>query len=308
MKMRRSETPVWADQAHEVPELVGVLRWDRLGHGLESEVWRVTRASGGTLIVKGATGFGVREAAVYTCLLEPLGVRRPILHRTARIGDTQILLIEDVGDEVVGHRPTVSRFVEAARLLANMRRTATQYLDDNVLPPPVQEAYTVTADDYAASVDRILDEAPLNPSERMVVTRIRDRLPRYLDRLYRGRGITLTHNDFNAKNLIVTDDGVVAIDWAHAELTPHLGNLYCLVWDASRHGVPEHAVMAAYAEYYPVPDVSWQTSVGGLCWLVRGLQRGLAPASAGWTGASSSRLKEAIVRAMEACLGLLEAW
>ena len=121
------------------------------------------------------------------------------------------------------------------------------------------------------SVQRVMDRADLDPLQRGVLVRVREALPRHVERLYDTGRMTITHNDFNAKNLIVTAQGVRAIDWSHAALTPHLGDLSCLLRDATQHGVAESDVVGPYLARDPVTASAWHIPMGGLCWLIRGL-------------------------------------
>lgn len=94
------------------------------------------------------------------------------------------------------------------------------------------------------------------------MTRVRETLPRHVEWPYDTGRMTITHNDCNAKNLIVTAHGVRAIDWSHAELTPHLGDLYCLLRDATRHGVATPDVVDPYLARDPVTDSAWHIPRG----------------------------------------------
>jgi len=71
--------------------------------------------------------------------------------------------------------------------------------------------------------------------------------------------------------LPMEDHGIVAIDGCHAELTPHLGDLYALLRDATRHGVAESEAHRAHFACHPVPDSAWHLKMGRLAWLIRGL-------------------------------------
>ena len=261
--------PDWG-RKHGLEPLADAVRWDPLRHGVDSEVWRVVLSSGETLIAKRATGFEARESAVYHGLLEPLGVRHAMVYAAWRDDKAEILLIEDMGSETVESGPTALRYAEAGRVLADMRRKAAASL--HVLPPAVRDAYYQSADNYLGSVQRVLQVASLDPPQRLALTRLRDTLPCCLERLYATACISLTHNDFNAKNLVVGSGGVAAIDWSHAELTPHLGDLYGLLKDAARHGVKEQDVVSAYLAGDPIAESAWHIDVGGLLWLTRGLR------------------------------------
>ena len=301
--MLNSMPPEWSRRFRALPGFADARQWDCLRHGHDSEVWRVTLASGGTLIAKRGVGAEVREAQVYHDLLDPLALQHPTVFAALRDADAQILLMEDMGPETVDSRPTADRFAAAARTLVDLRRHAAARLQKNGLPAAVHATYALSADAYMVSVQRVMDRAVLDPPQRGVLTRVRETLPLHVERLYDTGRMTITHNDFNAKNLIVTAHGVQAIDWSHAELTPHLGDLYCLLRDAARHGVAEHDVVDPYLARDPVTDSAWHIPMGGLCWLIRGLH---------WTWDISSRMPDAapvtaaMIGAMAECLDRME--
>ena len=87
------------------------------------------------------------------------------------------------------------------------------------------------------------------------------------------------------------------------ELTPHLGDLYCLLRDATRHGVATPDVVGPYLARDPVTDSAWHIPMGGLCWLIRGLN---------WTWDIGSRMADvapvtaAMIGAMAECLDRME--
>lgn len=301
--MNDTRPPEWALPLRDLPHFTETVRWDRLRHGVDSEVWRVTLSSGRTLIAKRGARFEAQEAAVYQCLLDPLGVQHPAIYATGCAGDTQVSLVEDVGCETVDQRPTAHHFADAARSLAEIRCTAAERLESDALPPAVRAAYYKSAEHYVMSVRRTLDIASLDRPQRLALARLRNRLPSHLERLYATACVTLTHNDYNAKNLVLTDHGVVAIDWSHAELTPHLGDLYCLLRDAARHGVAESDVVDAYLTHHPVPEVSWHIQMGGLCWLIRGLQWAWDPRN---QVSDVKQLTRGMIRAAAECLDQLE--
>ncbi|WP_434749858.1 hypothetical protein [Paenibacillus amylolyticus] len=82
-------------------------------------------------------------------------------------------------------------------------------------------------------------------------------------------------DDYHAKNLVIQDNGIMPIDWPISYLSPHLGDLYCLIMEA--HGwcsLPREEMILAYLDVteLKIDDLNWQVHIGGLCWLIRTLR------------------------------------
>ena len=295
--------PPWAAHCHAAPFLSDVIRWERLRQGTDAEVWRVTRKSAETLIAKRGIASEAREAAVYRDVLAPLGIRCPAVYADWADGSAHVLLVEDLGRETLEAAPTPEGFASAARSLADMRSISAERLRVGLLRPDVHAAHYQPAERYAGRVSRLLDSASLESWQRLTLRRILERLPGYVERLYETAAAALTHNDYNAKNLVVTDTGVVAIDWSHAELSPHLGDLYCLLRDAQAYGAAAADVTDAYLAGQKVSDIAWQIQMGGLCWIIRGLH---------WVWAvdrdnrNREHLMDVFIRGAAECLNNLE--
>src|SRR5699024_7456330 len=93
--------------------------------------------------------------------------------------------------------------------------------------------------------------------------------------LYKHFPITLTHDDYHPKNLIYHNGEVVIIDWAYAYLSPHLGDLYCLIQSAKDYNIPSRDLIEAYCEGLDkrlVMDIEWQIKIGGMCWAIYALR------------------------------------
>ena len=58
--MLNSMPPEWSRRVRALPEFADTRQWNCLRHGRHSEVWRVTLASGATLIAKRGVGAEVR--------------------------------------------------------------------------------------------------------------------------------------------------------------------------------------------------------------------------------------------------------
>ncbi len=89
--MLNSMPPEWSRRVRALPEFADTRQWNCLRHGRHSEVWRVTLASGATLIAKRGVGTEVREPQVYHDLLDPLALPHPTVFAALPDADAQIL-------------------------------------------------------------------------------------------------------------------------------------------------------------------------------------------------------------------------
>jgi hypothetical protein len=65
------------------------------------------------------------------------------------------------------------------------------------------------------------------------------------------------------------------IDWSIAYLSPHLGDLYCLVTEAHVwSSLSSEEMISAYLDVADlhIDDLNWQLRIGGLCWLIKTLR------------------------------------
>ena len=66
------------------------------------------------------------------------------------------------------------------------------------------------------------------------------------------------------------------IDWSIANLSPHLGDLYCIMQEASDYGVDETELIDAYFSVtdssHAVDNATWQIDIGALCWEIHVLR------------------------------------
>ncbi|MNZ36639.1 hypothetical protein D3C78_540670 [compost metagenome] len=86
--------------------------------------------------------------------------------------------------------------------------------------------------------------------------------------------ISIVHHDYHAKNLLIKDNGIMPIDWSLAYLSPHLGDLYCLITEASAwSNLSREEMISAYLDVadLQLDDLNWQLRIGGLCWLIKTL-------------------------------------
>jgi hypothetical protein len=70
---------------------------------------------------------------------------------------------------------------------------------------------------------------------------------------------------------------MMPIDWSLSYLSPHLGDLYCLVSEARAwSNVSKQDILSAFRNEVgtdlSVEELNWQVRVGGICWLVKTLK------------------------------------
>jgi len=117
-------------------------------------------------------------------------------------------------------------------------------------------------------------------------------MPDHIEELYRTVPMTIVHQDYHAKNLLIQPNGgIMPIDWSNAYVSPHLGDLYCLMSEARNLGhAAEEDIISAFLEgsHLHADQLRWQVRLGGLCWLIKTLHwvvyRGadIIPGSEAW--------------------------
>jgi len=173
------------------------------------------------------------------------------------------MLFEDVGPVTVEDEPRPANFREAARLLARIRRTATENLDSGVLPADVYQANYL-------SQQRLIDDLAYvtNTSDKELEV-----IPWHIRKLYRDFPTSLVHNDYHIKNLVIQRGRLTPVDWPGAHLGPHLGDLYALLGETANNGVARDEVVEAYVlGGANIREIKWQIEIGGTCWLIRTLR------------------------------------
>ncbi|WP_390847334.1 phosphotransferase family protein [Bacillus litorisediminis] len=154
--------------------------------------------------------------------------------------------------------------------LAEIRNTARSRLGS--LESSVYSEYYKRQEQVLHDLNFIIESHVLYSDDELDLLRSwLEKLPKHLVRLYGGSSVTITHNDYNAKNLMIVNESIVPIDWSNAYLSPHLGDLYCLICEAEGSGIEKSGVIGAYSELDNIDDIEWQIQVGGICWLIRGL-------------------------------------
>jgi hypothetical protein len=267
-----------------------------------SEVWRLGLGGSApcSVVVKRGTGEMAEETRRYRELVVPLGLPAPRLLAASGGGrdEPAVLVLADAGPDDLERRPTAAGYREAVRTLARMRTTAAGRLAQ---APALGAGLRRSTADFAEIARRAAAGlAAVRPDlagelDAPTATLL-DRLDRPSARPPDGQ-VTIVHGDFHAKNLVHGDDGaIVPVDWPGAYLHTHLGDLYCLLREARKHGIADDVaastlpgVFAREAGIDP-GTVGEQLVTGGLCWTLMALrwvvEEGVhaVPESAGWIG------------------------
>jgi len=297
--INRTETtfPQWlTDPDGPLGPQAVIVRGERLRKWGLSEVWRLELDGPGarSVIVKRGSGEMAEEARRYRELVVPLRLPAPqvIAARGGHDMDPVVLVLEDVGRDTLEQRPTVEGYQEAARALARMRALATPRLAQD---PAVGAGLRWTTADFADTVRRAeAGLAAIRPGLAAALDPVTGVLFDRLDRLS-GHPGTIVHGDFHAKNLIHGVDGaIVPVDWPGAYVHAHLGDLYCLLREARKHGRDQRVGAAALPDVFAQESgadpaaVREQMVTGGLCWTLIALrwvvEEGIhaVPESADW--------------------------
>jgi thiamine kinase-like enzyme len=182
------------------------------------------------------------------------------------------MIMEDAGEKNLEQQPHPAHFLEASRELARLRVNATANLE-RMLSKKVIETYSVSMENFLRLLDDLLESKKLAETE--VLLKLKQVLPRHLERLYQMVPTSIVHHDYHAKNLLIQDNGIMPIDWSIAYLSPHLGDLYCLVTEAHVwSSLSSEEMISAYLDVADlhIDDLNWQLRIGGLCWLIKTLR------------------------------------
>lgn len=278
----------------ELPILDEAENWQLLRKWALSEVYRAALRSGGTRIIKWGGDDMAKEAAVYTTLLAPLGIRTPILYAYAHNCDGGLLVMEDVGSHNLEQHPEREYFLEAVREMARFRTAAAAQLARKDADAGTMGLHALSAEHFIQLLDDLIQSERLHNDSTLL--RAAECFPGQVERLYQIMPPTLVHHDYHAKNLVIQGERIMPIDWPIAYISPHLGDLYCLITEArSWCDVAELEILEVYrtaisslsgginsgtdvgmtagtgAGTY-MADLQWQVHVGGLCWLIKSLR------------------------------------
>lgn len=257
-----------------MPCLHEVTEWSLLRNWSLSEVYRVTLHSGETRIIKWSGEGMAGEAAIYRQLVVPLRIPSPHIYEYLQLEDSAVMVMEDCGDYNLEQQPSPELFLESARVLARMREAASANLRKSLSSETIR-AYSVSSADFLSLMDDLLQSHRLSGNE--VLLKLHHLFPKELDQLYRTVPLTLVHHDYHAKNLLIQKNGAMPIDWSNAYLSPHLGDLYCLIAEAQAYSnVSRKDILAAYCDEIQsdlsIDQLNWHVSIGGICWLIKTLK------------------------------------
>lgn len=256
----------------KAPLLNEAQEWSLLRKWALSEVYRIKTGHNQSRVIKWGGNEMAREAAVYTELVHPLEIKAPQIFEIHHMKDSVVIIMEDAGRLDLEKQIEPQYFIEAARELARLRAKATINLQ-KFLSSKAIETYTVSKADFLQMLDDLVVSDQL--SEKRFLHNLKPVLSDHLDTLYERVPTTLVHADYHAKNLMIQKDGIMPIDWSHAYLSPHLGDLYCLINEADHcSNLSSEDLLSAFLEESNVnmEDLNWQMQIGGLCWLLKTLR------------------------------------
>ncbi|KKO53205.1 hypothetical protein XI25_14635 [Paenibacillus sp. DMB20] len=211
------------------------------------------------------------EAGIYRDLVLPLQIKAPQIFEYVQFKDSGVMIMEDAGKENLEENPQPAYFLEAARELARLRTKAASNLE-KTLPKKIINTYSVSAKKFLDLLDDLLKSKKL--AENKALFNVKAVFPRHLEKLYQTVPATIVHHDYHAKNLLIQDNGVMPIDWSISYLSPHLGDLYCLIGEAQAWSqVSKEDMASAYLEIaaFDMDHLDWELRIGGLCWLIKTL-------------------------------------
>lgn len=257
-----------------MPMLDEVAEWSLLRQWSLSEVYRAALKTGETRIIKWGKQDMAGEAAIYRQLVSRLPLKAPTIFQFFEGNDSAVMVMEDAGKYNLEQRPYPCYFLEAARELATLRAKASANLAKNI-PDHIIRSHTVSIEDFLALLDDLLQSPCL--SGRNALAKLKNTFPHDLAKLYQTSPLTLVHHDYQAKNLLIQEDGIMPIDWSIAYLSPHLGDLYCLIADARIwSGLSREEILSAFLREagndLSMDQLNWHVRIGGLCWLVKTLR------------------------------------
>lgn len=262
--------------AHDsvIPLLSKITTWSLLRKWSLSEVYRVALISGETRIIKWGGREMAGEAAIYQQLLRPLKIQSPHLFDFYQLGNDSVMIMEDAGRANLEQQPDPDLFVEAAKELARLRKVASTNLEIT-LPSEIIRSYTVSATHFLAMLDDLLQSHRFSGNN--VLLQLQQTFPNDLNTLYQKLPLTLVHHDYHAKNLLIQGNRILPIDWAIAYLSPHLGDLYCLLTEARTWSkMPQEDLLLAFRNEagtdLSMEMLNWQVTIGGICWLIKTLK------------------------------------
>ena len=275
--MTTDSFPDWLELIADSLKPAKVIGVDPLREWSLSQVFRLTLDDEDrTLIAKrGIPTKGPTELEIYQECLIPLAIDAPTIFESYASDSEYILLMEDLRGTDLEQHPSNSYFLDAARTLADIRASTDRI---GKISASNLQRHLLTKDQLLLDFDYVIERAGLEHREMVhALGRQADSFSRHLDRLYQEVPPTLNHNDYHAKNLLHVSGRIVPVDWANARISPHLGDLYCLINEGNDQHISRETLISAYrsalkdrGRQEEVTD--WHLGLGGLCWSVHCLQ------------------------------------
>ena len=272
--MTTDSFPDWLELIADSLKSAKVVGVDPLREWSLSQVFRLTLDDEGrTLIAKrGIPTKGPTELETYQECLIPLAIDAPTIFASYASDSEYIMLMEDLRGTDLEQQPSKPAFLDAACKLADIRASADRIgkIRDSDL-----QRHLLTKDQLLLDFDYVTEHA--GSEHRDALGGHTNSFSIHLDRLYQELPLTLNHNDYHAKNLLHVSGRIVPVDWANARISPHLGDLYCLINEGKDQHISREILIDAYRSglkdrglQEEVTD--WHLDLGGLCWSVHCLQ------------------------------------
>lgn len=261
----------FSDYCSMIPLLNEATEWSLLRKWALSEVYRVKFAAGETRVIKWGGSEMAGEAGIYRELVHPLQLKAPQIFEFVQLKNSGVMIMEDAGEKNLEQQPHPAYFLEASRELARLRERSTANLE-RMVPKKVIENYSVSADNFLGLLNHLLESKKLANND--ILLKLKKVLPHHLERLYQMIPASIVHHDYHAKNLLIQGNGIMVIDWSTAYISPHLGDLYCLITEAHAwSNLSSEEMLSAYLEVteFQIDHLRWQVQIGGLCWLIKTL-------------------------------------
>ncbi|MCF6409112.1 aminoglycoside phosphotransferase family protein [Pseudalkalibacillus salsuginis] len=260
----------WRDYIDFLPILNKAVKWEPLRQWSLSEVWRIVMPDGNTMIAKIGKEINSGEVSVYKKLLIPFELNVPAIYNVYEDNKIGALIMEDLKGQTIEESPQFKYFVKAAQTLSSIRTKARVALTEGKLTNKDYLSYLVSKKDVLNDLTYINQQTYIEIAQH-VLKKALEELPKHLNRLYKEFPKTLTHNDYHPKNLLIHDEGLAVIDWSSAYISPHLGDLYCLITSAKDYNISPTDLITAFCENIDenwAHDIEWQINIGGICWTI----------------------------------------
>ncbi|NDI34416.1 phosphotransferase [Chengkuizengella sediminis] len=250
-----------------------VIKWEPLRDWSLSNVNRITLQSKETKIAKWSGGNMTREMDIYNDLLMPLEIERPLIYENHKSEHGSFTIMQDIGRDTLEQKPLEKYFIVAAKKLAQLHHQSTMNIENERLSKEILERYCVTFDTFIEELFYLSEHTFFSVNQKQTISQLAHLFPEKIKKCYHDFPMTLIHNDYFPKNLIVTDENIKVIDWSNAYISHHLGDVYGLLKEAKyRQFNPQHLIQAYYNEIsnrpYSLTELNWFVHFGGICWYI----------------------------------------